>query len=113
MRRQKMKNIFLIAVLIFLVSGCDQMSREGYLGKEKNNTLSNVNKPDAGIQGQDEKKQFAIPEPDFSTEIDQAAAGKKGRERSNSDKDAGEIINEVERIICEGDCSSYVMANNP
>lgn len=106
-----MKKLFSILFLIVFISGCEQMSRDrNYAGREKNSTFPIVNKHDAGIPSQDEKKQDAITEPeDFETGKGQNAIRKTGRERDNANKDAKEILNEIEKIICEGDCSRYAM----
>jgi hypothetical protein len=104
-----MKKLFSILFLIVFISGCEQMSRDrNYAGREKNSASPIANKHDAGIHNQDEKKQDAITGPeDFETGKGQNAIRKTGRERDNANKDAKEILNEIEKIICEGDCSRF------
>ena len=103
-----MKRFVLISFLIVLISGCEQVSNErNYAGGKKNGMAPIINNDNSQMLNQDKKPDIEAELNTFATDKDQTAVGKTGRERDNANKDAKEIINEIEKIICEGDCSRY------
>lgn len=103
-----MKKLLAIAVLISLVSGCEQMSKEQNYAEKRAKTLQPTATGDnAEILNQDGKQEAASTEPPLF-QVDKEQTHMKETEKDvNKTKDVGEILNEIEKLICEGDCSPY------
>lgn len=105
-----MNKLLAIVVLIFLISGCEQMSRERNYTEKRAKTLQPAAIEDnAEILNQDEKERALTTEqPSFTEDKEQAVMKETDKEMDKA-KDVGAILNEIEKIICEGDCSPYSM----
>lgn len=103
-----MKKLLAIAVLISLVSACEQMSMgQNYAGRKAKTLQPTATEDNAEILNQDGKHETASTEPPlFQVDKEQTAMEATDKE-VNKGKDAGEILNEIEKLICEGDCSPY------
>lgn len=105
-----MKRLLLVIILISLVSGCEQMSKEkNYPEKGAKTSQHTATGDNAEILNQDEKQQAASKEPPLFQADKEQTAMEETEKEVNRAKDVGTILNEIEKIICEGDCSPYAM----
>lgn len=109
-----MKRFFLITVLVFSIWSCNRPPEQIHTGENvddgtklnKQDITSTQNQKTAD-QKEDTQNKKEPPPPEF---LDEDISRKKVEAASgDSDKNAGEILIEVEKLLCDGDCTSYSM----
>lgn len=117
-----MNKLLLLVGLIFLINACEKMPHrlsEGRNSVGKNNVglhdVLNDNSSNAINQSKDEQTSLLADPPAFHEDKD-TTKDLENKEQpieveDNKSKEINTVINDVEKILCEGNCSPYVFSS--